>query len=118
SRYGRCTPTGACFGFLRMHTRNLSALFVRPVRVVLLALPILGTFACTALLVAFLLAWHRGTGLLRPDNLFPGLISGLSLWLLLTIANAKTVRLEVPFEDRPQFLGNLHRQLGELGYEV
>jgi hypothetical protein len=88
------------------------------VRVLLLALPVLLTFAATALPAALLLSWLSGEQLTSPHNLSLAVTCGLIGWLFLAVFHVRTETVLLPVTDRQRFLATLVPVLKEMGYEV
>lgn len=87
-------------------------------RVVVLALPVLLTFALTVLLIAVPLAWLSGRPLTDPHHLTLSVLCGLVAWLFLVIFHVRNETVVLPVHDRTAFFIHLVPVLEELGYEV
>ncbi len=100
-----------------MQPKELASPFPRFVRVLLLAVPILGIFVGTALGVAQLVAWWTESSITNATSIYLGIICGLAIWLFIAIFHIKREIILVPFQDREALINGLKAQLEELGYE-
>ncbi len=89
-----------------------------PLRVVLLALPVLLAFAATFVLIVVLLGWVPGAADLGLENLSVGVLCALVAWLFLAVFHMKRDSVYLRVGERGTFLERLVRVLEELGYEV
>ena len=89
----------------------------RFVRVLLLAVPILGIFVGTAFGVAQVVAWWTGHPATSATSIYLGIICGLAIWLFIAVFHIKNEIILLPFHDRDELMAGLKAQLEELGYE-
>ena len=100
-----------------MHPQGFSALLPRFLRVLLLAVPILGIFVGTAWGVAQLASWWTEAPITSAACIYLGIICGLAIWLFIAVFHIKKEIILLPFHDREALMTSLKAQLEVLGYE-
>jgi hypothetical protein len=101
-----------------MHVSDSSRLHALILRVLVLSLTILATFAVTVALVLLPLQWWFNIPLGSTSGLSLAIICGLVIWLFVAVFHIKSDSVRLAFDDRPTFQQMLGEQLSELGYEV
>jgi hypothetical protein len=86
--------------------------------IVLLAIPILATFAACVLLLAFLLAYYLNTSTLDGGTLTLACLCALVIGLFLIVFHVNHETVLMPCKDRAAFLANCRSVLKDLGYDV
>lgn len=101
-----------------MHVSVPSRLHGMLLRVAVLSLTVLGTFAVTVILILLPLRLFLHVPLDSSHSLFLGIVCGLIAWLFLAILHIKSESVRLTFDDRQAFQQMVRERLAELGYDV